>query len=68
MEAFVSSKGEALYLEQVMRIRDFDAWLGQLKVSLYNCFVSRGGRLAAHSFVYKCRCHLITKLTWSGRA
>ena len=57
----MSSEGEALYVEQVMHIRDFDAWLGQLKVSLYNCFVSRGGRLAAHSFVYKCRCHLTTK-------
>ena len=57
MEAFVSSKGEALYVEQVMHIREFDAWLGQLKVSLYNCFVSTG-RLAAHSFVYKCRCPL----------
>ena len=61
MEEFVSSKGEELFVEKVLHIRDFDAWLGQVRVQLHNCFVSRGGRLAAHSFVYKCRCHLTPK-------
>ena len=61
MEEFVSAKGEELFVEKVLRIRDFDAWLGQVRVQLHNCFVSRGGRLAAHSFVYKCRCHLTPK-------
>ncbi|CAJ1363954.1 unnamed protein product, partial [Effrenium voratum] len=58
---FVANKGEELFVEQVAHIRNFDAWLGQLKVHLRNCFVSRGGKLSAHSFVYKCRCHLTPK-------
>ncbi|CAE7674553.1 unnamed protein product [Symbiodinium necroappetens] len=58
MEGFVSAKGEELYVEEVRHIRNFDDWLGQVKITLRNCFVSRAGRLAAHSFVYKCRCHL----------
>ena len=58
MKGFVSAKGEELYVEEVRHIRNFDDWLGQLKITLRNCFVSRSGRLAAHSFVYKCRCHL----------
>ena len=41
MEGFVSAKGEELYVEEVRHIRNFDDWLGQVKITLRNCFVSR---------------------------
>ena len=43
MEGFVSAKGEELYVEEVRHIRNFDDWLGQVKITLRNCFVSRAG-------------------------
>ena len=58
MRPFTLKKSEELFVEIVDHVRDFGAWLKPLGVTLSNCFVSRQGRLAAHSFVYKCRCHL----------
>ena len=58
MKSFTLEKGEELFVDEVHHVRNFDQWLGKIGVSLRGCFVSRQGRLGAHSFVYKCRCHL----------
>ena len=58
MRPFTLQKSEELFVEVVHHVRDFGEWLKPLGVTLSNCFVSRQGRLAAHSFVYKCRAHL----------
>ena len=58
MRPFTLKKSEELFVEIVDHVRDFDAWMKPLGVTLHGCFVSRQGRLAAHSFVYKLRCHL----------
>ena len=60
MRSFTLSKSEELFVE-VSHVRDFDAWLKPLGVTLYNAFKSRQGRLAAHSFIYKRRCHLFPR-------
>lgn len=58
MRPFTLKKSEELFVEIVNHVRDFDGWLKPLGVTLSNAFKSRAGRLAAHSFVYKLRCHL----------
>ena len=58
MRPYTLKRSEELFVEIVYHVRDFGDWLKPLGVTLANCFVSRHGKLAAHSFVYKSRCHL----------
>jgi hypothetical protein len=57
---FVAKKGEQLFVQEIFGIHDFDTWVSPLGISFKNCFVSRDGKLAAHSFIYKMRADLTT--------
>jgi hypothetical protein len=52
-----TTKKEELIVEEVEHIRDFDQWLDGMGVKMHNAFVSRNGREASHSFIYKPRTH-----------
>ena len=58
LQEHVHAKQEQLNVNMVMSIRDFDGWLKPLLITQHNCFVTRRGRLAAHSFIYKVRSDL----------
>ena len=47
-----------LYAESVSFVRDFEAWLRPLGVTLYNTMMPRAGRPAAHAFSVKIRADL----------
>ena len=46
----VASKKEDLYADSVSFVRDFEAWLRPLGITLYNTMMPRAGRPAAHAF------------------
>ena len=55
MAAWARSRGEDCQCTVLTRIRDFGAWLEPQGVHIHNCWVSRGGISAPHSFAYKRR-------------
>ena len=55
---FIVAKKEELVVQEIGKIRDFDAWLGSMGIQLHNAFVSRNGREASHAFTYKVRSDL----------
>ena len=54
----VASKNEDLCAESVSFVRDFEAWLQPLGITLYNTMMPRAGRPAAHAFSVKIRADL----------
>ena len=55
MATWARSRGEDCQCTVLTRIRDFGAWLEPQGVHIHNCWVSRGGISAPHSFAYKRR-------------
>ena len=59
--SFVCARNEELAVQIVSEIHDFEDWLAPLGISLSNCFMTRYGKLSAHSFTYKIRADLTPK-------
>ena len=58
MAAVVAVRGEELHVEMLSHIRNFKEWMAPLGIHLSNCFVTREGISAPHSFTYKFRMDL----------
>ena len=58
LQDYVASKKEELYVEPVPFIRDFNAWLEPLGITLYNAMMPRDGRPTPHAFTIKIRTDL----------
>ena len=66
LEPIARHKGEALVVDEIRHVRDYRAWLSDLKIAPSGCYMAHAGagsrtRPAAHSFVYKCYCDLLPK-------
>ena len=55
MGRHASSRGEECLCTVLARVRDYKAWLSDEGVHIHNCWVSRSGISAPHSFTYKRR-------------
>ena len=55
MATWARSRGEECRCTVLTRIRDFKAWLEPQGVHIHNCWITRGGISAPHSFAYKRR-------------
>ena len=58
LQDHVANKKEDLYAESVSFVRDFEAWLQPVGVTLYNAMMPRKNRPAAHAFSVKTRADL----------
>ena len=61
LEARVANKGETLYIEELVAVRDFNVWLKPIGVTLSNAFVTREGIFAPHAYCYKLRRDLTSR-------
>ena len=51
----VASRDSEINYELLSHVRDFKGWMSPLGIKLHNCWVSRGGKTAPHSFTFQLR-------------
>jgi hypothetical protein len=55
MGPVVASKRCELACHLLSHVRDFKLWMGPLGIKIHNCWMSRNGKVAPHSFTFKLR-------------
>jgi hypothetical protein len=55
MATWAASRGEECHCTVLQRIRDFYGWLEPQGIRIHNCWITRRGTSAPHSFAYKRR-------------
>ena len=58
MGPVVASRNCALACHLLSHVRNFKQWMAPLGIHMYNCWMSRSGRVAPHSFTFKLRMDL----------
>ncbi len=58
MGPWAAARGEECHCTVLHRIRDFGRWLAAEGIHIHNCWMTRAGIEAPHSFAYKLRCGL----------